>query len=111
MNGNKDSSTTPLEDLAKQHIDRIKGRLQETNLLDKERARERIRLKHLKRRVGKMAATTATHSSSVMRTVSLNQANDDEDVISSSGSSASVTSEDDYHVTKGMEDAVLHATS
>ncbi len=107
MDAKEDSSTT-LEELAKQHVDQIKGRLQETNLLDKERARERVRLKHLKQRAGKMT-TTAT-SSSVMD-MSINQADDEDDVVSSPASSASVTSENEYHISKDMEDAVLRATS
>ncbi len=100
-------------------MEQIKRRLQETDSLDKERARERVRLKHLKRRVGK-TTNTATSSSAMDM---LNQVSEECDghydnavvndnvVSSSSAPSSGVTSEDEYHVSRDMEDAVLRAIS
>ncbi len=110
----KESSTT-LEELTKQHVEQIKHRLQETDLQDKERARERVRLKHLKRRVGRI---TTTSSSAMDISNQADEGYDDNDaaaagndgVISISAPSAT-TSDNDYHVSRDMEDAVLRATS
>ncbi len=111
-------SSTTLEELTKQHVERIKRRLQGTDLQDKERARERVRLKHLKRRVGRIATTSP--SAMDVSKQETDEGYDDDDAAAAAGNdglvhisaqSAAISSDNEYHVSRDMEDAVLRATS